>query len=80
MKIFNSKKMKEFIVYEALVESETKQQNNTDIIIVVVCRKVKAINQEEAIGKFVLDTLEEKCIKRLGINIVELNYLKSIGY
>ena len=37
MKIFNFKKMKEFIVYEALVQSETKQQNNTDIIIGVVC-------------------------------------------
>lgn len=69
---------KTFIVSQIFVEKEELIGNQNNISIGVNIRKVKANNESEAIGKFVLGTKDIVYKQKLNVECVELKKLKEI--
>lgn len=70
--------MKKFIVYQQQVDSETRNGADSQILISTVIRLVYAKSEEEAIGKFVLETKNIPAKQKLNVECIELSVLKSI--
>ena len=72
-----------WLVYQTLMISESHVQKqetmHSNVVIENVIRRVKATNQAEAIGKFLLNTANVKCDKRIEpITAFELDRLLTI--
>jgi hypothetical protein len=80
-KIFNTLRgnpMKEFIVYQMQIDSEEINGVNRTTKMSTLVRRVKAKTQEEAIGKFVLESNTIPAIKKLNVECIPLDLLKTI--
>jgi hypothetical protein len=72
------KKLTRFIVAQMIINNEEHKLNRSDIGMSVIIRNVGAETKEEAIGKFILQTNDIKCIKKLDVEVYELDNLKTI--
>ena len=70
-------KMNTYIVIQMQVDSDSVSGNQREFSMSNVIRKVQAETQEEAIGKFVVDTQSIKAQKKLNIECYDLNLLRS---
>jgi len=69
--------MNTYIVIQMQVDSDSVSGNQREFSMSNVIRKVQAETQEEAIGKFVVDTQSIKAQKKLNIECYDLNLLRS---
>ncbi len=70
--------MKDFIVYQVLVVVEEIIGNINTINLETVVRRVVADSQEQAIGMFILNTKDIKAVRRLDVDCILLDSLKTI--
>ena len=70
-------KMNTYIVIQMQVDSDSVSGNQREFSMSNVIRKVQAETQEEAIGKFVVDTQSIKAQKKLNIECYDLNLIRS---
>lgn len=69
----------EFIITQTILVSQQHNENeitnNWDIII----RKVKANNESEAIGKFIINTSQIKAKEKLSVACIDLKHLTVLN-
>jgi hypothetical protein len=67
-----------FIIVQTTAEEDNTIYRMKKVIISNIIRKVYASSEEEAIGKFVKETQSIPAGRKLDIECIELDYLKSI--
>lgn len=70
--------MKEFIIYQMQIDSKEIVGINHNTKMSTVVRRVKAKTQEEAIGKFVLESNSIPALQKLNVECIPLELLKTI--
>ena len=70
--------MRKFIVIQMQINSEDMEGDIAKVAISNTVRQIKASNEEEAIGKFVIATRNIKAQKKLNIECYELCRLISV--
>lgn len=71
----DSNKIEHWLCTQVIVQSQTNEivrvnnvtNNNTNIIVSCITRRVQAVNKAEAIGKFIIATKNINAIKRLDV-------------
>lgn len=70
--------MKKFIVIQMKVDSRKLEEGRETTLMSNIVRRVKAESKEEAIGKFIIDTLDSKADQKLDVECYELTDIKKL--
>lgn len=70
--------MKHFIIIQVTIVGQEIKGNNTINLVENIVRQIKAKNEEEAIGKFIIATKDIKAIEKLDLECYDLSELKSV--